>query len=62
MIHYKLDLTSILFNDTIIITYEIDLTPSGKKIGFNLLDDDDFNIPYILDNIPNLTANNQLLT
>ena len=31
------------------ITYDIELPPSGKKIGFNLLDDEDYTIPYITD-------------
>ena len=31
------------------ITYEIELSPSGKKVGFNLLDYEDFKIPYITD-------------
>ena len=42
------------------ITYEIYLPPSGKKVGFNLLDDEDFTIPYITDTIPNSPAGNQL--
>ena len=62
MIHYKLDLTSILFNDTIIITYEIEVPSSGNKIGFNLLDDNEFTIPYILDEIMNSPAGNKLPT
>ena len=43
-----------------IITYEIELPPSGKKIGANLLDDKDFTITYITDAIPNLPAGHQL--
>ena len=35
------------------ITYYIEFPPSGKKIGLNLLDDEDFTIPYIPDTIPN---------
>ena len=42
---------SILF--TTIPTYEIELPPSGKKVSFNLLDDEYFTIPYITDTIPN---------
>ena len=41
----ELDLTSTPFSDTKIITYEIKLPPSGKKFGFNLLDDEYFTIP-----------------
>ena len=37
----ELDLTSYPFSDTQIITYKIELPTSGKKIGFNLLDDED---------------------
>ena len=38
LIPCELDLVSTPFRDTKILTYEIDLPPSGKKIGFNLLD------------------------
>ena len=41
-------------------TYKIELPPSGKKVGFNLLDGDDFKIPYITDTIPNLPDIHQL--
>ena len=39
--------------------YDINFPPPGKKIGFNLLDDEYFTIPYITDNIPNLPASRQ---
>ena len=52
--------TSTPFSDNKIITYDIELLPSGNKIGFNGLDDKDFTIPYITDNIPNLPAGHQL--
>ena len=45
MIPCELDLTFTPFRDETIITYEIELPPSGKKIGFNLLDDEDFTVP-----------------
>ena len=35
------------------ITYEIELPPSEKKVVFNLLDDEDFTIPHITDTVPN---------
>ena len=41
LIPCKLDLKSTPFSDETIITYDIELPPSGKKIGFNLLDDQD---------------------
>ena len=41
---------------------KIDLPPSGSKIGFNLLDNEYFTIPYITDTIPNSTAGHQLLS
>ena len=62
MIPCKLDLTTTTFCDTTIITYEIYLPPSGKKIGFNLLEDEDFTIPYITDKTPNSPAGHQLQT
>ena len=34
LISCELDLTSTLFCDTKILTYEIELPPSGKKVGF----------------------------
>ena len=60
MIPCKLNLTSTQFRDEKIITYDIDLPPSGKKIGFNLLDDEYFTIPYITYTIPNSPAGHQL--
>ena len=45
LIPCKLDPTSTTFSAATIITYEIYLPPSGKKIDFNLLDDEDFTIP-----------------
>ena len=56
----ELDLTSTPFRDEIIIIYEIELPTSGKKIGFNLLDDEYFTIPYITDTISNSQARHQL--
>ena len=38
LIPCKLDVTSTPFSDENIITYDIELPHSGKKIGFNLLD------------------------
>ena len=35
------------------------MPPSGKKVGFNSLDDEDFTIPYISDTIPNSPAGHQ---
>ena len=60
LIPFELDLTSTPFSDTTIITYEIQLPPSGKKFVFNLVDDEDFKILYITDTIPNSTAGHQL--
>ena len=56
LIPWELDLTSTPFSDETIITYDIELPPSGKKNCFNLLDDEDFTIPYITDTIPNSPA------
>ena len=44
------------------ITYEIELPPSGKKFGFNLLDDEDFTIPFITDTTPNSPDGQKLPT
>ena len=51
----EIDITSPPYCDTKLITYEIELPPSGRKVGFNLLDDEDFIIPYITDTIVNST-------
>ena len=51
LIPCKIDPTSTTFSDETIITYDIELPPSGKKIGFKLLDDENFTIPYITDTI-----------
>ena len=40
----------------------LELTPSGNKIGFNLMDDGYFTIHYVTDTIPNLPADNKLPT
>ena len=62
MIPYELDIISNKFYYKEIITYEIELTTYGKKVGFNLLDDADIRIPYITDTIPNSPSIHQLPT
>ena len=42
MIPCELDLTFALFCNKKIITYEIELPPFGKKIGYDILDDENF--------------------
>ena len=60
LIPCELDLESNPFRDETIITYDIELPTSGKKIGFNLLDDEDFIITYITDTISNSPDGYQL--
>ena len=60
LIPCELDLTSTTFSDTSIITYDIELPPFGNKVVFNLLDYEDFTIPYSTDTIPNSSAGHQL--
>ena len=62
LIPFKLDPKSTPFSAATIIIYDIELPPSGNKIGFNLLDDEDFTIPYITNTIPNSPAGHQLLS
>ena len=62
MITCELDLTPNTFSDTTILTYEIELPPSGKKIGLYVLDDEYFIIPYVIDTIPNSPSSNHLQT
>ena len=61
MIPCELDITSTPFSDTKTITYDIELPPFGKKVGFNLLDDEYFTIPYITDTTPNSPAGHKFL-
>ena len=60
LIPCELDLTSTPLSDTIIITYEIELPPSGNKVGFNLWDGEYFTTPYITDTTPNSPADTKL--
>ena len=60
LIPCEIYIISTQFHDSTIITYEIELPPDEKIIGFNLLDPCDFTIPYILDIIPNLPKGHQL--
>ena len=60
MIPCEIDITPTTFSDTTLITYEIELPPSGNKSGFILMDDEDFTIPYITNTIPNTPAGHQL--
>ena len=62
MIPCELDLTSTTFCDTTTLTYEIELSLDGEKIGFYLLDDEDFTIHHVIDTIPNSPAGHQLPT
>ena len=55
----KLIYTSNPFHDKQILTYEIEFPPYGKKVGFNLLENQDFTIPYITDKIPNSPSGHQ---
>ena len=57
-----IDIISTPFCDATIITYEIELPPYGKIIGFNFLGDKEFTIPYIIDTVPNFPSWNQLPT
>ena len=43
----EIDITSTTFINSEVLTYKIELPPSGKKLGFNLLDDEDSTIPYV---------------
>ena len=62
MIPCELGLTTTPFCDTPILTYEIELPTALNNVDFNLMDDEDFIIPYITDTIPNWPAGNQLPT
>ena len=53
LVPFELDIASTPFHDATITIYKIEFTPAGKKTGFKFLDDKDFTIPYIIDEIPN---------
>ena len=44
------------------IAYEIELTTSRKRIGFNLLYDEHFKVTYVIGTIPNSPSGHQLTT
>ena len=44
------------------MTYEIELPHYGKKIRLNLLNDEDFKIPYVIDIIQNSPDGHQIPT
>ena len=62
LIPCEIDLTTTTFCDTKIITYEIELPTSGKKVRFHLMDDEYFIILYINDTIPNSPAGHKIPT
>ena len=59
-ISFELYLTSNPFCDAKMMTYETYLPISWEKIGFNLMDDEDFTTSYIIDTIQNSSADHQL--
>ena len=61
-IPFELGITPTPFRDTTIITYEIILSPPGKKICFNLLDDEDFKINSVIDTTQNSSVSQQIMT
>ena len=62
LIPCEVDILYTIFCDTKIITYEIELPPSGEKIGYNSLDDEDFTRLYVTGTIPNSPAGHKLPT
>ena len=62
MITCELDITSTPFCDTTSLACEIELPPSGNKIGLNLLDDEYFTIPYVLATTQNSPAGDKIPT
>ena len=62
LIPCEIDLTSAPFCDKTILAYEIELPTSGNNVGFNLLNDEYFTIPYAVDTIPNSPSSHQFTT
>ena len=42
------------------LSHDIELPNSGKKISFNLMNDEDFTTPYFTDTTPNYPAGHKL--
>ena len=59
LIPCEIDPESNPFCDTKIFIYKIELPNSRNKIGFNLLDDEYFTIPYVIDKISNSPDSHQ---
>ena len=62
LIPYKIDIYYTPFGYIIMISYEIELPPEGKKICLNFMDDNEFTTPYIIETINNLTTYHQFPT
>ena len=62
MITCDLDITPTPFSNTTIIANENELSPVGKKIGLNILDDEDFTIPYVTYKKPNSPTIHRITT
>ena len=62
MVPCELDMIYNPILDETIITYKLELITSGNIIGFNLLDDDKFTIPYIIFTITNSPDGNKIPT
>ena len=60
LIPCKLDLTSNPFSDEKLSHMTLSYLPLEKKIGFNLVHDENFTVPYITDTIQNSTSGHQL--
>ena len=60
LIPYELELSDTPFTKSTILNSELELPPQGKKFGINLMDDDDFNIPYIFEMVLDYLVGNQL--
>ena len=48
--------------DSTVLAYDIDLSTPGSKVGFNLMDYDEFIITNIIDTIANYPPGHQILT
>ena len=59
LILYELELSDTPFMKSTIIKSELEISPQGKNSGMNLMDNDDFNIPYVVEFVPNFLAGHQ---
>ena len=60
LITFKIDLSKTPFTESTIVQYQLGITTQGNKISLSLIDNDYFNIPYIVYMVPKYPAGYKL--